>query len=264
MEHTQNDQTYYYVLSSSCSRFLLYWGASGKMARNKLVSPKETFKELSASAGFLQGSWDTGRKRAEGCIPCCSPLPYNTFPESSSASQSLPKCAFITLLGQVQWPKARSVGVLKLNRSAEAFKNPNYRKIKGWDSEISSPGRKHEVVEVSASPPNLSHDSPVHKEAVFQQNPSLLSLNFPVSMGAHAQPSHNQDKSPRHWISCRTSPSQETQVKVNFAMKSATTDQSLTLDATFVFCKHEFHDETLCFFWIWSGLKKYRNCRCLI
>lgn len=60
------------------------------MARNKLVSPKETFRELTLAASFLKGSGDMGRKRAEGYIPCYSPLPYNTFPEGSSTPSLVP------------------------------------------------------------------------------------------------------------------------------------------------------------------------------
>lgn len=213
-ECSQNDQTCCYALSSSRSHFLLHWGASGKVARNKLVSPKTIFKRLTLPASFLKGSWDTGRKGVESCIPGCRPLPHNTFLEGSSiSSQSLSKCALITFLGWVQCPQERSVGVLKqsagiagvflkVSIQERPFKIQITCKEKGWIAEIPSPSRKYGPVEVSVSAPNPFHDIPVHGELCFSRPPHFSCSIFLVAViiSTYAQPSCVQEDAPRHQL----------------------------------------------------------------
>lgn len=78
---------------------------------------------------------------------------------------------------------------------------------------------------------------------------SCSAFMVPLSMGAHAQPSHNQDDPPRHQLSWpRLQDITIPRNSVNFAMKSAATDQSPTLDDIFAFCRHNFQDEILSIF----------------
>lgn len=175
------------------------------MVRKKLVSPKETFKELALAAGSLKGSRDAGWKGAEGYIPCCNPLPRNTFPEGSSSplSQSVQMCAHHIPGSSVERP-GKICKSPKTKLFSRSLLKSNLQENKRDESQKSQ--AQVESMELLRFQPPLQILSMVAQflgELCVSRPPHCsccISL-VAVSMGAYAQPSHRQEKPPRHHIS---------------------------------------------------------------